>query len=90
MSRTIHWDDEFCPNGHRWQFIASSTLFPDYYYCATDDTFWEPTVRKTEPQEIQRRFNVGRPEEMKRLAVFLTWKESLTPKDMEQICAEQS
>lgn len=83
MSRTLHWNDDYCPKGHRWQFVPSSGLFPDYYYCAHDDCdrFWEPTVEIVEDSEIATRFNADRPQKMRDMANFLTWRESLTPKD---------
>jgi len=82
MSRTLHWNDSYCPNGHVWQFVPSSGLYPDYYYCRVDDTLWQPTIEIILESDIADKYNTERPERMKKHAKFLSWQESLTPKDM--------
>lgn len=42
--RLINWNDDYCPNGHRWVFCHRSNLYPDFYYCPKEDKMWEPTV----------------------------------------------
>lgn len=64
MSRTLHWNDEYCPNGHKWVFVPASTLYPDYYYCSEEDEFWEPTVRKLKVIDIAKQYNGDRPNAM--------------------------
>lgn len=83
MGRMINWDDRYCPKGHRWQFVSASGLYPDYYYCAHSDCdrFWEPTVEVVEDSSIASRYNDDRPQQMRDMANFLTWQDSLTPKD---------
>ena len=83
MSRTINWEDKYCPKGHKWQFVSSSGLFPDYYYCSHNacDRFWQPTVEVIDESVIAEDYNQDRPQKMRDMANFLTWQENLTPKD---------
>lgn len=85
MSRVLHWDDRYCPNGHAWQFVPASGLYPDYYYCTTEDLIWRPTVEVVIESDIVNQYNPDRPWHMKEHAKFFSWLESLTPKDMEII-----
>lgn len=64
MSRLINWNDEYCPNGHKWIFCAASTLYPDFYYCEIDEQFWEPTVKKLKVEDIAKQYNGDRPNAM--------------------------
>jgi nitroreductase len=68
MSRLIHWNDEYCPNGHRWVFCADSTLHPDYYYCPEEDLMWEPTVKPLDEAEVKEQYNLERPAAMRSYA----------------------
>ena len=69
MGRYLTWNDEFCPNGHRWVFIQASGLYPDYYYCIDEDKFWEPTVKSLIEANIVKNYNHNRPDEMRKLAI---------------------
>ena len=60
MSRTLSWDDEHCPNGHKWIFCPASTLYPDFYYCEEDEQFYEPTVKKLPVETIAKQYNGDR------------------------------
>lgn len=64
MSRTLQWNDEYCPNGHRWVFCAASSLYPDFYYCEQEDRFWEPTVKPLKVEAIAKQYNGNRPNQM--------------------------
>lgn len=64
MSRTLSWNDDYCPKGHKWIFCRASTLYPDFYYCEVDDEFYEPTVRKLKVEQIAEQYNGDRPNAM--------------------------
>lgn len=85
MSRTLNWDDTYCPKGHgNWVFIPASMLYPDVYYCPTCKLFYTPTVQKVTAEQITKEYNSDRASELIKRAEFITWKNNLTIKDMEK------
>lgn len=68
MSRTLHWNDYYCPNGHHWVFGAASSLYPDFYWCPIEDKFWEPTVKPLKPEKVAKQYHGHRLDEMRRYA----------------------
>lgn len=70
MSRIINWNDDYCPNGHKWVFCRSSTLYPDFYYCPVESKMWEPTVKKIDETKVMDTYNEGRPDAMKQYGEY--------------------
>ena len=68
MSRTIHWNDDYCPKGHRWVFATASSLYPDFYWCPVEDEFYEPTVKKINPKNVEKQYHRHRLDEMRKYA----------------------
>lgn len=66
--RLINWNDDYCPNGHRWVFCHSSLLYPDFYYCPKEDKMWEPIVAEIDENKVKENYNAERPEAMRRYA----------------------
>jgi hypothetical protein len=64
MSRTLQWNDDYCPKGHKWIFCPATILYPDFYYCEEDDEFYEPTVKKLDVRDIAEQYNGDRPNQM--------------------------
>lgn len=83
MSRTLNWDDTYCPKGHSgWVFIPASTLYSDIYYCPECKVFYYPTVKKLTREQLNREYSTDRATELIKRAEFITWKNKLTPRDM--------
>lgn len=65
MTRTYSWDDTYCPEGHRWVFCGSSTLYSDYYYCPKEDKLYEPKVVEIDEDELAKEYMSDRVGAMK-------------------------
>jgi len=84
MPRTITFDIDYsyCPKGHDWIHIGSSTLYCDVFWCEQCDCFYEPTVKAIPRGDINKSFNSDREQDLIDYAKFLAWKSKLTMKDM--------
>ena len=72
----------FCPLGHSWIFVGSTTLYSDYYYCPKCDKIYSPTVREVTEDEVSEQFISKRYDQMKEYALILKAKERVTKGDL--------
>ena len=79
---TFEIDYSYCPKGHSWLFIPTSTLFADLFWCRECDCFYEPSVRVVKYGVINKNFNSDREKDLIKRAKFLEWKKTLNYKDM--------
>lgn len=90
MSRTLQWDDEYCPNGHKWIFIPSSTLYSDLYLCKECDCFYQPTVKRLAKERIAQQYTSDRVGQLIERAEFLEWKNNLKYKDWKELSNDKA
>ncbi len=86
---TLETNFEFCPKGHSWTFLPSSTMCYELFYCEKCDFFYTITVRAKTSTNINNEFCDGRADELKKYAKFLEWKRTLSYKDMELLANTQ-
>ncbi len=80
---TFDMDYTYCPKGHGdWIHMPSSTLYPDVFWCDKCDCFYEPSVRPLKKGKIDEDYTVGREDQLKKMAKFISWREGLSFKDM--------
>lgn len=79
---TFQIDYEYCPQGHTWTFIPSSTLYPDVFWCEECKCFYNPTVEKVVAAKLNERFSSDRAGDLIKYARFLRWKAGLSMGDM--------
>lgn len=81
---TFNTDFSYCPKGHEWRFIPSSTLYGDIFWCEQCDCFYYPSVKKLTKENLNKEFYSDRAEDLIKRAKFLQWKDSLNYKDWEK------
>jgi len=79
---TFDVDYSYCPKGHAWIHIGSSTLYWDVFWCEKCDCFYEPIVKAVPRGTINESFSSDRESDLIEYAKFLAWKSKLTMKDM--------
>ena len=79
---TFNIDYTFCPKGHAWIFIPSSTLYSDLFWCSKCDCFYEPRIGVVKKESIKKQFVSDRVNDLINRAKFLDWKSKLEYNDM--------
>lgn len=74
--------DTYCPDGHKVIAVSNTMLFSDCFYCKTCDKVYAYELKEVPKSYFEEHFHSDRFEQIKKYALFLEAKETVTFDDL--------